>query len=141
MPISLLKELQIPVLISNQSLFISGQAVCRPAGRREPFAAELPPRAHSLRKELWNIPSPASSPGCALKVQKQQILRNEKSFLGFWRQFSNASSRVKLILTSLLPFRLAQSPALKTAKLFLLAPSKISVFASISVCLLEFLPL
>lgn len=35
MPISHLKELQIPALIANQSFFISGQAVCRAAGRRD----------------------------------------------------------------------------------------------------------
>lgn len=69
MPISLLTELQIPVLVSNQSFFISGQAVCR---NREPLQQSC---LHSLRKGgTVEHPSPASSPGCALKCRSSKSL-------------------------------------------------------------------
>lgn len=94
MPISLCKKLQIPILISNQSFFLSQAKQF--AGRREPFAAELPPRAHSLRKGgTVEHPSPAPSPECALKCRSSKS--SEIKRVGVWRQFSNPSSRAKLI--------------------------------------------
>lgn len=137
MPISLLTELQIPVLVSNQSFFISGQAVCR---KREPLQQSC---LHSLRKGgAVEHPSPASTPGCALKCRSSKSLEI-KGVLGFWRQFSNPALQSKAYFNIMLLFRLAlptaQSSALKTAKLFLLAPPKnqcicfsFKVFASVS---------
>lgn len=128
MPIPLLKELQIPVLITNQSFFISGQAVCRKE-------RALCSRAHSLRKGgTVEHPSPASSPACALNCRSSKSLEI-KRVLGFWRQFSNQNKAYfNIMLLFKLALPTAQSSALKTASYFCWHPAK-------SVYLLQFLPL
>lgn len=79
---------QIKAFLSQAKLF---------AGRESPLQQSC---LHSPGKGgTVEHPSPASSPACALKCRSSKSLEI-KGVLGFWRQFSNPSSREKLILTS-----------------------------------------